>query len=386
MNELTLFNPQQLSDVFAQNEGLSLRAVTAIEKKLKELPTDLTTLNVVTGDTIEKELNDLIIKGNDSIKIAKDRRMVYTRKFDEIKTAFTTHEKNIENAVSGLKEFQKAWNTEKYNRQEKEKRERENAMAIENAKINLKQYANVAFSNEVLQMSNKMVERLTAKFYSLDATTLPVWIDEIKNYQPKPFIGADILVNIPQVPQLDIDTHNTIVSNVLSTSIENLNIQYRNKIIEERDKIIELFPSRMAELERIANDAEEAKKAQERIAKEQAERQAQLAKEQEGSQAKAQEEANAEKMDVAFENAAVDVATQLSKGASVKMKYNPTTHKELLLLIQWYVVNYLNLLTVDDANKKFSFVRNAAGEALNKGEVIEGVPTIEDIRTRTSRK
>ena len=386
MKELTLFEPQQLGEVFKQNEGLSQRAVQSIEAKLNALPTDLKTLSVVAGDQVEKEVNDLIIKGNDSVKIAKERRMVYTRKFDEIKTAFTTHEKNIEGAVAGLKDFQNAWNTEKYNRQETERKEQDRKNAIENAKINLKQYVSVELGKEVLQMTNKMIERLVAKFYSLEANALPSWIEEIKTFQPKILIGADILVSIPQVPQLDTQTHNEIVSEVLKNSIGGFNDLYRSKIVFERDKIVELTPSRLAELERMANDKEEAQKVAERIAKENEERKAKEEQERAENEAQAQSEANAQKMDLAFENASVDVATQLSKGASVKLKYNPQTHQHILQLIQWFVINKMNLLTLDEALKKFSFVLTATNEALGKGETIDGVPTIEDVRTRINRK
>ena len=92
-------------------------------------------------------------------------------------------------------------------------------------------------------------------------------------------------------------------------------------------------------------------------------------------------------MDVAFENASISQETTLTKGTTVKMKYDVQTHKQMLSIIQYWVVNCMNLLTIDDLKKKLSFTITACNEALNKdGEIIEGVPTIEDVRTRLSKK
>ena len=157
-------------------------------------------------------------------------------------------------------------------------------------------------------------------------------------------------------------------------------------ITAERDRLIALVPARIEELKRSASDAEAAKAAAERIAKEKEERDAELAKAAAGRIQAVESEANANKMANAFEHAAIAPSVQVSSGTVQKKKYAPATPKEFIPIIQWWVANTMPFLTIDELNKKLSFMLTAANKALNEGTKIEGVKTVDDFSTRTSRK
>ena len=389
MNELTTtsIDANKLKEVFELNAGLTLRATESLNNRAKTLPIDLTLLTVAEGDGIEKEINDLRKRGSDAIKICKDRRMVFTRQFDLMKKAFTEQETSIENALIPYKSFADNWNAEKYKRQQAEQQESNKKIAEENAKIEYKQYVQEQLTAKCYSLIEEYSKRMNDKFYSCTLGNIDTYKAELEGYLPKQLKGQDLLVELQKHPLLMEEQINEIQLATMNEATKELSQIFTTKLIAECNRIIEMVPGRKEELVRISNDENEAKRVAERIAKEEEERKAQIEKEKAESEAKAKEEANASKMDVAFENASISQETTLTKGTSVKMKYDVQTHKQMLNIIQYWVVNYMNLLTIEDLKKKLSFTITACNEALNKDvEVIDGVPTVEDIRTRLTKK
>lgn len=389
MNELTTTNidSSKLKEVFELNEGLTTRALENLNSKAKSLPIDLTLLTIAEGDSIESEINDLRKRGADAIKMCKDRRMIFTRQFDLMKKAFTEQETSIENALIPYKSFADSWNAEKYKRQQAEQQESNKRIAEKNVKIEYKQYVQEQLTAKCYALIGEYSKRMNDKFYSCTLGNIDTYKAELEGYIPKQLKGIDLLIELQNHPLLTEEQMNNIQLSTLENSTTELSQIYTSKLIAECNRIIELVPGRKEELVRIANDESEAKRVAERIAKEEEERKAQIEKDKSEAEAKAKDEANASKMDVAFENASISQETTLTKGTTVKMKYDVQTHKQMLSIIQYWVVNCMNLLTIDDLKKKLSFTITACNEALNKdGEIIEGVPTIEDVRTRLSKK
>ena len=390
MNELTTttnIDSSKLKEVFELNEGLTTRALENLNSKAKSLPIDLTLLTIAEGDSIESEINDLRKRGADAIKMCKDRRMIFTRQFDLMKKAFTEQETSIENALIPYKSFADSWNAEKYKRQQAEQQESNKRIAEENAKIEYKQYVQEQLTAKCYALIGEYSKRMNDKFYSCTLGNIDTYKAELEGYIPKQLKGIDLLIELQNHPLLTEEQMNNIQLSTLENSTTELSQIYTSKLIAECNRIIELVPGRKEELVRIANDESEAKRVAERIAKEEEERKAQIEKDKSEAEAKAKDEANASKMDVAFENASISQETTLTKGTTVKMKYDVQTHKQMLSIIQYWVVNCMNLLTINDLKKKLSFTITACNEALNKdGEIIEGVPTIEDVRTRLSKK
>lgn len=373
-----------LPAVLQQNTALADRAKEAIKSTLtKVVAIDLKKLDVIEGDNIEKQVNDLRGRGTESIRMNKERRMVYTKCMDDIKSQFTASENEIKDLVDSLKDWSDKWNAEKQARIESERKANELKLAHENAKIDFARHITEQISIRFTENLAKSLERMNNKFYSLDAPGLNEYGLQLQAWTPI-FTPYDY-GHYPQ-PLLTEDEQKTVKAETEKKAFSAIQNEWIQKHVDNRDRLIELIPSRISELARIANDETAAKEAAERIKKEQEDQAAALAKEEAERKAKAEQEANAEKLNNALEDAAVAPATQLSKGTQVKLKYAPATHKEIIAMIQYWVTNHMALMTVEELTKKFSFMLTAANKDLNKGTTIEGVPTVQDFSTRTSKK
>ncbi|MBW7838428.1 MAG: hypothetical protein H3C36_02065 [Chitinophagaceae bacterium] len=387
MNEIQTLNLNvaELSNVYKLNSELSERAKQAMEGELINLPANLKELDVITGDEIETRINALRVKANASLKLNKDRRMQYTRRFDELKSSFIEFEKIIEVSAGKLTEWANAWNSEKHRRREEEKKAQEARMAKQNALIEFEHYIRQELNARLDAIISSTRDQMRKKFYSLTLENIDQAKTELETLCNRSF-EENFLFQPAAHPLLEISEMNNIHLNVRNEFSAEASKMLSKAIQDEISVLSDSVPGRKQELIRIQNDEAERLKVEQRIAQEDAERKAQAQREAEERKAQNEAEKNAAKMDVAFENAAIGPATQLSSGTQVKLKYDVQTHKQMLLIIQWWVSNSLPLLTVDEMNKKLSFMRTAANSALNKGEVIDGVPTAEDVRTRAIKK
>lgn len=373
-----------LPDVLRQNQELTQRAVTSMDATLQSLPNNLKELNILTGDKIESELNDLRQRGIQAAKLNTERRMIYTKQFDEIKSLCTGYEKEIIFRVDRLKKWSDVWNTEKSIRIKEEEKKKQLSIDIENAKIDLKRRIQESFHLEYLKMRDDYITRMNRAFNNCTLDTIDTYVHDLKNFITPPIENMNPGFS-PSALLTDSEM-NEIYASVKMPYLPRLSGSFIEAVEAEKSRLIELAPSRKAELVRIQNDAAEAKKAYERIANEEVERKAKAEQEEAERKATLEQEANVEKLNAALESAAAAPAVELSKGTQVKMKYSPTSHKEMIAVIQWWVANCMNLLTVDELSKKFSFMLTAANKELNKGTAINGVATVEDISTRTSKK
>ena len=97
--------------------------------------------------------------------------------------------------------------------------------------------------------------------------------------------------------------------------------------------------------------------------------------------------AEMDKLNNLYETTAAQPAIALSKGTTVKKKYNPTTHQAMVAIISRWVAKDMGLLTMEELTKKLSFMITAANRALNIGEtlVAEGLFIEEDMTVRGKR-
>ena len=83
-----------------------------------------------------------------------------------------------------------------------------------------------------------------------------------------------------------------------------------------------------------------------------------IAKAEAEAQAKALENLNNELM-------TAEPSVEVSKNASVKLKYAPTNHAELLKVIQWYIHNEYANEDFETLFTRLSFMRTSADKVLN---------------------
>jgi len=385
------FQPQeielsQLPSVLQQNQALAERAVSAITQKLNQISQlDIQQLPAEQGEIIDNELATLAIRGADSVKVNMERRMVYTKRMDEIKSLFTASEKNIQACVDSIKSWRDNWNKEKARRIAEQQRQLQEDLAKKNAVVEYTQaVVNTIGQHHTAQLKN-VFHALSQAFYRQNLNTIAEYEQTLRNYVP---VWQPFDYNITPHPLLDGEQMLKIRSECETESYSKCKKVFEEKVIEERNRLVELLPSRVMELQRIATDDNAAREAQERQQREQQEQQQKLEQEHQQQIAANNQNAETEKMGNIFEQASsVEPAVQLSKGTVQKKKYNPTTHKAFVSIIQWWVTNQMHTATLEDLNKKFSFMVTAANKALNEGQKIEaeGLLVEDDFSTRTTR-
>lgn len=370
----------QLPEILSANKSLSERAVAGMKI---ELPAISNSLDVIVGDETETRVSDLRTRASEAIKMNKERRMPFTKRMDEVKSMFTAAENAIQAESDRLKAWADQWNGEKARRATELQKENEAKLAHENAKVDYAAHVVQCIEKQYHINYADVVARMNSKFYAQAIPEIDFYGEGLKAWAPT-FQPFEYWVD--KHPRLTEDEMKPIKSEAEQAHLPVMQKDWQERLTAERDRLISLIPARKSELERIAQDANAAAETEVRIKAEAAERAEQLAKQEAERAAAAESEANVLKMQNAFEQAAVQPAVQVSAGTVQKKKYAPTSHKEFIPLIQWWVANSMALMTVDDLTKKLSFVLTAANKALNNGTAIEGVPVADDFSTRAGRK
>ena len=370
-----------LSNVATELVALKERVKVAIENAKQKIPTDVKLLDVQSGDKIEQGVNDLLNKIDASFKPLKYKRLDGTRKLDALKTMFTTEEKDIENLIKSIT-FQSDWNAEKLRRKREQDAKKEAEMAQKNMFIDFEMQVKkhyIDFINNYFILSKNEFER---EFYAMNT-------DEVVDFQNKTGslnvdfykekIREDLKQNMFKF-DVSIDELKQVHTRVLTDEIKPLFAKLAVDLFSEINTLVQFVPTRLEQLKTATDEVK--KQEQELLAKKQQEEAIALKS---MSDEVLQNESQEKKIEAIMDVATAEPSIELSNGASVKLKYYPQNHAELLKMIQYYIQNaYLNV-DFETINKKFSFVRTFCDSHLNKGEVIEGVKYEEELKKRRTK-
>lgn len=379
-----------LPDVLSQNQSLQQRAVAKVDQVISALPSDLAAIPDEQLDTIDAQLNNLAVKLDDSVKICNDRRSPYTRFLDRITKACTAIENTLTSKKADVKWHRDSIAKEKVRRMAAEQERQAAVLAKKHEAIELAakmtSAMNAAFATAVGEVLNRMVN----KYYGSTIEELDDYLLKLAKYTPV----FDQATYDKLKPAMVTAAHHSqeeciaIASQVAAEKFGSYQAEWVSKLTAERDRLIELIPSRKDELVRMVNDAKIAQEAKERQETEQRERDERLAAEARDKEQATAVNADAEKLNAQFDVAASATPVRsLAKGTQVKRKYNPTTHAAFVALIQSWVKNDMPGMSLDELAKKLSFTLTAANKRLNDGEVLEakGLEVEEDFSTRASR-
>lgn len=382
----------QLPSVLTINTQLRDRAVQSISQKLEMIKAyDLSTLEVTQGDIIDSELNDLQVRGTDSIELNKDRRSVFTKEFDRIRSLFTQSENDILFQVDLIKKWRSSWNAEKNRRIVEAQKAQQQKLEKQNAEIAFSNDVTTAINNYYIVEKANMIDRINQAFYlkTIEELTSEHYQKTLKEYNPI-MPDFDFSKGIKPHPLLQPTEMQTLADAVKQKQFVALAADFNQSVKEECNRLLLLIPTRVAELKRIEEDAEAAKIARERQEREAKERNEALEKQRQEINQAAEATAAEAEMTASFDAVVAQPAISLSKGTKQKQKYTPTTHKAFIAIITWWVKNNMNLLTIDELNKKFSFMLTAANKSLNdsNGSTVieaEGLLIEDDFKTRGTR-
>lgn len=380
-NEIVKFDSESLFNRITEAEKFSTEVRTKIEGIIPKLPTDLKALDVIKGNKIEDQLSGAVSKISKELKLKKDSRLEMTRKLDEVKKQFTTYEKYVSEDVEKLNTFINGWNSEKLRR----KREEEQRLEKENERRNyLIEFASQVSSHYTSKLNDfefGSKQELENDFYNLDEKGL----NDFKSTTIDPEVVKEKLKEfLKENPLKGYDSKDEELKKIRAKELQSLSGSFSKSIQNIIYKAAELksfIPSRIHQLkEQDENQkAEEQKRLKEKQAQEKSKKEAELKQQQ-------ADKLLEEKVNSAMQAAEAKPTVDLSKGASVKLKYNPTTHAELLKMVQYYIGEHYNSEDFETLFKRLSFMRTACDRDLNKEDSrIEGVPVEEIVSKRKSK-
>jgi hypothetical protein len=394
-NQLQLSTLDTMPAVLTANSSLADRAVATVSQQLSPiLVIDLTAIDAQTMEAHDQELANLQAKLKDAYTLMNDRRKPFTQKMDDIKAMFITPEKKIMAIGEQVKGVRDRWQAEKAVRMKRAELEQQAALERQQALIEVKAFITAHIVDKFSTAAVHTIQRMHSKFNSMAADSLPTYANQLKGWSGvleqdtwQTFLTG--LIN-PKPQLLTSEKMQELLDAVVTEQKPKLFKEWQDRMIQERDSLVETLPSRLMELERIAVDSKAAEEAEERLAKEQEVRQLQASQE-----AMDRKNAIATSAEVETVNASFETASQatpvvgFSKGTVVKRKYQLKSHKAHIAIIQWWVTNCMGMMTLDELQTKLSFMRTAADKALNEGKgelMADGLEIIEDYSTRTTRK
>lgn len=301
-----------------------------------------------------------------------EARTPYTQKMDAMKSLCTAIENGYENIASTIALKENEWEREKL----LINKEAEDAKALL-----LKQAQDLILRKGALrgklliEYGKSLGAKLVAMNFAFNAKTakdlplfgeaLKAWNPIMKNEEWTAIATAAIIVD-------DADIQKEVVDAIWPELSE----KWKASIDAERNRLVELVPARVKELQTPVQTSIPVNiPAYEAVTEVKDLIQA--------------EEANT---DVAVMSAGfVTVSAkplEQAKGSVKKNMYVAKTHKAVAAIIQAYVINDLNKMSIEDATKKFSFCFTAANSRLNdkKDPVVikttDGLDIVEDVRTK----
>jgi hypothetical protein len=332
-------------------------------------------------DALDSELNSMQVKLEATIKKQEEKRKPYTGFFDTVRSLFTAEEKAVGSLAQQIKNNRAIIAAEKNRRDKIAKAEQQKAIDKKNEEISIRatireQY-HAFYSNWSFNERNSTRDR----FYAIDINGLNTLKSKgaINTYP----CSITFSFNESNVRSFHHTQQEVLAILTQEVAVQN-NDEYKQQCIDYFNSLIDLIPSRIMELERIANDAELAKLANARI---EAEKQAAELEQQQQTAFRQQAiatEATAETLEATFDTIATTEVIEQAKGVKIKQKYKPVNHAGHIAILQWWVSNIMPSMSVEDLQTKLSFMRTAADKALNEGTTIknDGLEIIEDIKTR----
>ena len=382
-NELAKLDSQKIGELVVNIDQFTEKAISTIDKVVEKLPKNLQELDVMKGDDVEKQVMEIYGKIDDKAKSLKKERLEFTRIFDDYKKRFTEPEKLVVDKLSEMKSFAENWNAEKLRRKrlEDEKLEAERKKRQQEAEMYNKMIEH--YFNLSMIAFREMKQKTENAFYNCDTPEkLDSIVDRLKTNLSEEKIRASFQKQ-RDLNVFEIDGVQDLLK--IKEAVPKI-VENEEKYVQEYYKLIsDLISFYPSQLEKIKTQNESEKKAEAEILKQkQAEDDAKMeaelqAKKEAEAQAKALENLNNELM-------TAEPSVDVSKNASVKLKYDLKNHAELLKVIQWYIHNEYANEDFKTLFTRLSFMRTSADKVLNDiGELIDGVPTKEDVRVRKSR-
>ncbi len=355
----------------AENQKSAKTCMSVGDKLLAEAQSGMT-------DELDESIKKYLAKTTTTIKTMNERRKPVTQIFDKIRVGFTSLENYLKGgSIEKLQQIRDDYAKKKLAEAELARKEAERKLLIQQTKDNLR-----SDTVETLkQAGSKAIEETIKTIQTLFSSVTLSNAEEVK----KKIQGTSLVFNktcfkAPQKPDiLSQEEYKEVGNKAYSETIKGVENQFNFDVAGTVDEILQKFPSKIAELQRIEEqkktNAEAAKKAAEELAKKDAENAARKEAER-----KAQEEKEKQAAALAKNTANVDNLFAQQIAAPVKAK---VTKKIEVMDVRGYL-NIIQLwwsvegaaLDKEALDKKLKFAITCAEKEANKNDHIIDSPYI----------
>lgn len=230
----------------------------------------LTILNAVRtqgmNDELDRQAASFIDKARRTVKVMNERRSPVTKLFDEVRSAFTTMENEIDPTKPGtvaydLQQFRNQYAAKKRAEEEQRLREAEARRQAEEARQRFRQDVEDDFKRQFQQLVNENIDKLTATDNNVTLDTYEQSHAFIKGFDKE--LPSGWLANLKSCVRIPAGMDITEVKAVEADTKQRLgrqfSEQYAFEVGQTADYILDRLPSKKVNLEKMAKaNAEEA--------------------------------------------------------------------------------------------------------------------------------
>jgi hypothetical protein len=378
-------SPQAITAAIEQNKKLREISGQKVQSLLDQWPEIGPDTDLLSTDKLDADLADAQSKLTSCLTIMENRRKPITRTFDDIRDLFTAEEKAIKGMSETVQNSRILWQKEKIRRDKVRKDEEDNRLIKSAEAVDIAARAKTTYGQNLVRLISENIARVNQKFNEHTADTLPSYRDVLTAWTPGFTQASETYCRQGDPGKWfyhSEDEIKAIREKAFDEASMAAKASYGRDMRMEKDRLLELIPSRIAELIR-ENQAE----IDARLLREEAERKQQAEQQAASVEQSIAVSAEAEKHEQVF-TAISEAAPAISvaKGTSQKKKYAPVTIAEHHKILVYWVEKAMSKLSQEDLLKKLSFMRTFADKDLNDGIVIQGVPQVEDVSVRGRRK
>ena len=370
-------------------------------------------------DELDAQIADFIKRAKSTQKSMNERRKGVTQVFDMIKSGFTKMEgfldpKSEDSVVYKLQKKRDEYAAYKLEQQRKAEEERQRLARIEAAKTQLHNDV-IAICNQIVsEKTQEAFNALSEKYRLMTLDNAETVKKEITDFPTEIKIAEFLSQRKPSVPQeVDQEEARKIMNAAYLEVNTQLTKSYAESVASDKQSLLDIFDSKIAELqeqkrleEERKRKEEEARKAEEERKKKEAElqaakdeeerkrKEAELKAAEEAAererQAKLEEERKKREEEERLRRASAqsqtlfDIAPAVSEPVKAKVSHHIEVDKPegyLSIIQMWWTYEGVKL-SVDELGKKLGFMVKACEKLKNKDDVAivdENVRYVEDV-------
>lgn len=330
---------------------------------------NIMTITVEDAEKIIAPIRTLRTKLAGTSKKIYDERSPHTKKMDAIGSVLIKNENSVKDDEARCKKVEDNWQLEIIRRNKVAADVAAAALTLKTAEINRKaQIATLINTKFGQDLTDKVVD-MHKKFYSFTSPDeLAVWLGKMKAWTPI-YLGVN-------TNHIEGDAKE--IAETLESLSAGFKIEWVNRLVAERDGLIDLRAGRILQLD--SGKATEVVVDVDKFADSVMSFVEQL-------NTSVKDDAIKDSVNASFDSAAIPIASS-PVGKRVKKKYKADTMEALQTIMQSWVQYNMKLLSIEELNKKLSFMRTAADVRLNDGSPVleaKGLSVVDDVSTRTAK-